>query len=319
MFGEERRIVESVIGPEADGLRLDHYLRTRFTYRSRSAWCDAIRRGELRINGCEARAAKLLRTGDRLSFDPGAAGEPPVDENWTLLQENERYLAVAKPGQLPVHPSGRFFKHTLWYLLRRKYGELHIVNRLDRETSGITIAAKDSGTAAILSSLFAGRGSTKKYIAFVFGAFPETLTADGFLSDDRKSEVRKKRRFTERPLYGSESARTLFRLLGTDGTVSAVEAVPETGRLHQIRATLCSLGYPMVGDKLYGPDDTIFLRYIASEMTEEDRKKLLLDRQALHASELSFVCPFTKRKILFKAPLPEDLSGLYCRCTGAII
>ena len=319
MTGEERRIVESVIGPEADGLRLDHYLRTRFTYRSRSAWRDAIRRGELRINGREVRAAKLLRAGDRLSFDPGAVAEPPVDENCPLLLENCRYLAVCKSGQLPAHPSGRFFKHTLWYLLREKYGEVHIVNRLDRETSGVTVAAKDPEAAALLSSLFAGHGSTKKYIAFVFGVFPETLTAEGFLSDDLKSRVRKKRRFTERALYGAESARTLFRLLGTDGIISAVEALPETGRLHQIRATLCSLGYPMVGDKLYGPDDTIFLRYLASEMTDEDRGKLLLDRQGLHASELSFVCPFTKRKILVKAPLPNDLSGLYCRCTGAII
>ncbi len=316
MSFEEQRIVESIISPEADGLRLDLFLRTRFTYRSRNEWQEAIRRGELKINGREVRASKILRAGDRLSFNPGKTEEPEVDTEWTLIHESERYLVINKPGQLPAHPSGRFFKHTLWYLLREKYGELHIVNRLDRETSGITIAAKDADAANTLSGLFACRRTEKKYLAFVFGRFPETLVADGFLSDDRKSRVRKKRRFSEKAGYGSEHVRTEFRLLGTDGELSAVEAIPKTGRLHQIRATLCSLGYPMAGDKLYGPDDAIYLRYIESRMTESDSARLLVGRQALHASELSFLCPYANQKIIFKAPLPNDLSGLYCRCLG---
>ena len=319
MSFEEQRIVESVIGPEAGGLRLDQFLRTRFTYRSRNEWQEAIRRGELKINGREIRASKILRTGDKLSFNPGKIKEPEVNADWSLIHESERYLVINKPGQLPAHPSGRFFKHTLWYLLREKYGELHIVNRLDRESSGITIAAKDADAAKILSGLFADRRTVKKYLAFVFGKFPETLVADGFLSDDRKSGVRKKRRFSGKENYGSEHVRTEFRLLGTDGELSAVEAIPKTGRLHQIRATLCSLGYPMAGDKLYGPDDTIYLRYIESKMTETDTARLLIGRQALHASELSFACPFAKSEIIFKAPLPNDLSGLYCRCVGVII
>lgn len=162
MSFEEQRIVESVIGPEAGGLRLDQFLRTRFTYRSRNEWQEAIRRGELKINGREIRASKILRTGDKLSFNPGKIKEPEVNADWSLIHESERYLVINKPGQLPAHPSGRFFKHTLWYLLREKYGELHIVNRLDRETSGITIAAKDADAAKILSGLFADRQDSKK-------------------------------------------------------------------------------------------------------------------------------------------------------------
>ena len=316
---DSARIVESVIPPESDGLRLDHYLRTRFTYRSRNEWQEAVRRGEIRINGSPARASKLLRSGDRLAFDPGSVEEPEVDTSWSLLYESEEYLAVNKPGQLPAHPSGRFFRNTLWSLLKERYGELHLVNRLDRETSGVTLAAKDPNTAHLLSGLFAGRQSVKKYLAFVHGVFPAELTADGFLSDDRKSPVRKKRRFSLKETFGSESAQTEVRSLGTDGEISLVEALPNTGRLHQIRATLCSLGFPMVGDKLYGLDDTIYLRYIESAMTDADETNLMIRRQALHASELSFFCPFRKKEIIFKAPLPNDLSGLYRRCLGVIV
>lgn len=218
MSFEEQRIVESVIGPEADGLRLDQFLRTRFTYRSRNEWQDTIRRGELKINGREIRASKILRTGDKLSFNPGKIEEPEVNADWSLIHESERYLAINKPGQLPAHPSGRFFKHTLWYLLREKYGELHIVNRLDRETSGITIAAKDADAAKTLSGLFADRRTVKKYIAFVFGKFPETLVADGFLSDDRKSGVRKNGVFPERRVTVPNMCGRNSVCSGTDGS-----------------------------------------------------------------------------------------------------
>ena len=87
MSFEEQRIVESVIGPEAGGLRLDQFLRTRFTYRSRNEWQEAIRRGELKINGREIRASKILRTGDKLSFNPGKIEEPEVNVDWSLIDE----------------------------------------------------------------------------------------------------------------------------------------------------------------------------------------------------------------------------------------
>ena len=101
--------------------------------------------------------------------------------------------------------------------------------------------------------------------------------------------------------------------------MSIVEVSPETGRLHQIRAVLCSLGYPLAGDKLYGLDDTFFLKYTEGTLSEEDKKRLLLPRQALHASELSFLFPGEKEKITVKAPLPADLSGLYNGIMSAIL
>ena len=101
-------------------------------------------------------------------------------------------------------------------------------------------------------------------------------------------------------------AKTDFRCLKRKNGLSLVECMPETGRLHQIRATLCSLGYPLAGDKMYGPDETIFLRFIEDRMTPDDRALLRMERQALHASELEFRSPFDQSRCVFTAPVPAD-------------
>ena len=115
----------------------------------------------------------------------------------------------------------------------------------------------------------------------------------GFLIRDPHSEIRKKRAWVPVLPEGEkgDSAETSFRLLKTDGKMSLVEASPVTGRLHQIRATLCSLGYPLAGDKLYGPEEEIFQKIKTRTLTEEDYRKLRLRRQGLHAALLEFRHP----------------------------
>jgi 23S rRNA-/tRNA-specific pseudouridylate synthase len=95
--------------------------------------------------------------------------------------------------------------------------------------------------------------------------------------------------------------------------VSEVEAILHTGRLHQIRATLSSLGYPVVGDKLYGPDPMIFVRFCTEALTDEDRRRLRMPRQALHATELEFQHPSTGERMRFEAPLPSDMAAVLGR------
>ena len=137
------------------------------------------------------------------------------------------------------------------------------------------------------------------------------LRSAGWLSPDPRSAIRKKRRFapaaagSPAPAQGAEWAETVFTRASVRDGFSVVTAQPRTGRLHQIRATLLSLGYPVVGDKLYGVDETLFLRFCTEALTEEDRRRLRLPRQALHAGYLRFHHPRFGALTETEAPLPR--------------
>jgi 23S rRNA pseudouridine955/2504/2580 synthase/23S rRNA pseudouridine1911/1915/1917 synthase len=143
------------------------------------------------------------------------------------------------------------------------------------------------------------------------------VIARGHLFPDLRSPVRKKRRFcaegTRPPDRDGEFCETLFRGIRHRDGLSLVEATPITGRLHQIRATLLGLGYPVVGDKIYGPDDTLFIRFIEDRLTASDRTRLRLPRQALHAAGLAIRPPATMVSLVFDAPLPEDMASMIGR------
>ena len=242
-----------------------------------------------------------------------------MDRNYTILLENKDFIAVNKNGSIPVHPSGCYYYNTLLNVLQEQYGQLFIVNRLDRETSGVTLFAKHSKAASLLAQLFTGHNLKKTYYAIVHGLVPDTLIAQGYLCSDTNSVVRKKRKFVqELPVHcdDAETCCTFFKKVAADQQFSVVECLPETGRLHQIRATLCSLGYPLVGDKLYGINDQFYLRHIEGTLTEADRKQLILTRQALHAGALAFTSPFTGKEIICHAPLPPELQQLQYAISG---
>ena len=302
-------MIRSSPGPEGKNQRLDIWLASRFTYRSRSEWQTAVRTGEILLNGTRTRPSRLLHGDEIIDFQVPDIPEPPVRTDYKILAEFPQYIVADKPGNLPVHPSGCFFNHTLLMLMRGRYGDLYPVNRIDRETSGIVLFAKSSDAAARLSSSFL----RKKYLVYVHGVFPPGLFhASGWLSPDPESTVRKKRRFSfEKPSHAeAESCSTDFLNLHTGKTISKLECILHTGRLHQIRATLCSLGFPVAGDKLYGLDDTIFDRFSCGKMTERDQEMLLLERQALHAYELKLADPFDGNEKVFASPLPAELQTL---------
>ena len=307
-----RRVIRSSIDWSGVGLRLDDYLAARFTYRSADEWRERIARREILVNDLPAEPERILALHDRLEYFPGDLPEPEAELSYRIAYEDDELLIVDKPGNLCVHPSGPFFRHTLWHMLCSVYGKIHLVNRLDRETSGLLIAAKNPKVAAKL-----GKPSwpvRKEYLALVFGSFPEPVEAYGFLVRDTASPVRKKRRFVagERPPAGAveiESARTLLCPEKPGRKFSMVRAVPETGRLHQIRATLFSLGFPLLGDKLYGPDDSIYLKIRSNAITDEDRARLVLPRQALHSARLELRHPLSGETVVAESPLPADLSA----------
>lgn len=306
----DTRVIRSRIRPAEAGRTLIDHLVRRFTYRDRAAWLERLAAGELLLDGRPARAEDVLAADMVLEYRPTDIQEPAVDTAYRIVYEDEFLLVIDKPGDLPTHPSGIFYAHTLWHLLTKRFGAVHLVNRLDRETSGLLLAAKDPRTAARLA-----RGVRHKtYLAFVFGTFSEALDAAGFLVP-AGGTVRKKRAFVRAlpPGVAGETAETRLRPVETANGLSLVEAELVTGRMHQIRATLCSLGYPLVGDKLYGPDETCYLRLRRGTLTEADKRKLLLPRQALHAWKLGFRHPETGETCEFTAPLPADLADLACK------
>ncbi len=300
------RIIKTTVPPLQGTVTLEGYCARRFTYFTQDQWKKEILRGKVSRNGEVTRnPATDLKGGDLLAYDGSGILEPAVDEGIGLLYEDEWFVAVDKTGNLPVHPAGRYFNNTLVSLLEERYGrKLYPVHRLDRETSGVILLAFDPRSVESLSDSIS-QGS-KEYLALVHGHFPDQgMTVELPLGRDVASAVRKKRKAWE---GGTESARTRFTKALAAGDISLVRCFPETGRLHQIRAHLLAAGFPIVGDKLYGKDETAFLTFIEQGFTPEIEKLLILPRAALHNAEMAFRHPRTKGEMIIRAPLPPMFS-----------
>ena len=271
---------------------LPDYLAQKFPRFDRAGWLEAIARGEIRVNSAESSADLRLREHDCVAYYPPEEKEPEAELNFRCCYCDDDVAVLEKPGNLCIHPTGPFYRHTLWALAGAELGELHFISRLDRETSGLVLAARNRETAAMMDPRhFPIR---KEYHALVSGDFPRSLRAKGWLIPSQKESSRKQHFIPESqtPPPGGVWADTEFYRLGTlqDG-LSVVRAVLHTGRKHQIRATLSSLGYPLAGDKLYGPEEEIFQKIKTQTLTEEDYRKLRLRRQGLHAALLEFRHP----------------------------
>ena len=153
-----------------------------------------------------------------------------------------------------------------------------------------------------MASRLSREPSEKIYRVLVHGAdFPDHLEASGWLAHDSASPIARKRAFFTTPMPEGESAHTSFVKLASGNGFSLLEATLHTGRMHQIRATLWSLGYPVAGDKIYGVDETVFLRAAKGRLTLEDSRRLILQNQALHAWKIAF----PKLNLSFEAPMPQ--------------
>lgn len=302
------------------GRELLDFLQVRFPYFPPGGWHDRLVRGRVTLNDAPTPPDTPLQLGDRIAYMDWDIPEPEVNTAYTIVHRDAQLIAINKPAGLPSHPGGRYLHNCLTALLRRDLAltDPILVNRLDRETSGLMLVALDRRSAKLLQQQFARRQVAKRYIAIVEGVFPNAVAADGFMVRDTDSPIRKRRRFlpaadappglSDQP--DVDTALTYFTSLRTDGTLSEIEARPATGRTHQIRATLLALGFPVVGDKLYGVDPENFLRFCNNTLRQEDHARLRLDRQALHASHLTLQHPATRQPLNLEAPLPDDLRQL---------
>lgn len=308
------------VPPDQAGRTLIAFLCARFPFFPEASWVERIEGRRLVVNGEGIAPGRELVTGDFIEYLGWDVPEPAVNTAFSIVYADRHLMAINKPAGLPCHPGGRYLHNSLTMLMKRhlELETLVLVNRLDRETSGLVVVATDRHAGKLLQQQFARRQVRKVYLAYVEGAFPDARRVTGYMAPDPESVVNKRRRFVpadgDAPPAGAppdaEWAVTALQCLRTNGEISEVEVLPETGRTHQIRAVLLALGYPLVGDKLYGSDPALFLKFCNNTLTDEDRRGLRLDRQALHASALRLRHPSSRQTLDLFAPLPADLVAL---------
>lgn len=254
--------------------------------------------GAIQINGEEVFVTRRLNVGDVVEFlleeekDTSAnvvAAQGPL----CVLYEDEDILVVDKGAGIPVHPSQNNYENSLGNFVAFYYaqkGECVVfrpINRLDKNTSGIVLIAKNAHSGHLLHSQTIEGGLGKEYTAIVEGMPPEEGVIDAPI--DRVDGSTIERQVQE----GGKRAITLYKRLDTQGSISLLTVVTKTGRTHQIRVHLAYIGHPLVGDFLYG---------------KEDPERIL--RHALHMGHLKFCHPITKEKMEFFSPLPNDMKKL---------
>jgi 23S rRNA pseudouridine1911/1915/1917 synthase len=235
----------------------------------------------------------------------------PADFRGWILHEDDQLLVVDKPALIVCHPSKAGPASSLVGAARIHTGldTMHLIFRLDRETSGVMVLAKTAATAARLQKAVQRRRVKKSYLAVLTGELAAPVTVDQPLGDDIGSQVFIKTAVTAE---GRPSV-THFKPLSVAGGFTLAEIAPETGRKHQIRAHARWLGLPIVGDKIYGPDDLLYLDFIDHGWTAALAARLLLPRQALHCAEID-LRP-AGLEFIFKAPLQADLR-VFCESNG---
>lgn len=218
----------------------------------------------------------------------------PVDLPLSVLFEDEDILVVNKPAGMPIHPSMDNYDNTLANAVIMYYQKQNIpftfrcMNRLDRDTTGLTIIAKNALSSAILSSAIRSRNVHRKYLAIVSGLTKNSGTIDAPIARKDASVIEREVNFST-----GERAITHYKRLAYRDGLSLLSLKLETGRTHQIRVHMQYIGHPLIGDFLYNPNDTH------------------MSRQALHSAELHLLHPIKKEPLHFTAPLPPDMQMFF--------
>lgn len=288
------RVIDYIIDEADDGLRIEQYLRRKGYSGQNLAEIKRMPKSVL-VNGEHYYMKQELNTGDHLSIHicetKCSEKIPPIQIPLDIVYEDEDIIVINKPAGMPIHPSLNNYTNSMANALAWYYQEqgkpfiFRCCNRLDRDTSGLTVVAKHLVSGNILSDMVRRRDIHREYLAIVRGhVSPEDGTINAPLA-------RKPGTIIERTVdwEQGETAITHYRLIEERNGHSLVSLRLETGRTHQIRIHMKYLGYPLIGDYLYNPD----MEYIG--------------RQALHSHRLSFTHPITGEPMEFTAPLPKDM------------
>jgi 23S rRNA pseudouridine1911/1915/1917 synthase len=281
----------------ADGdARLDKYVCALIPELSRTRVQKLIAAGNITVNGQPAKPGHRLNIGDKIELNiPPTPPQELMPEAIPLkiIYEDDDLLVVDKPAGLTVHPAPGHPEHTLVNAILAHFPHLAdigdslrpgVVHRLDKDTSGVMLVAKNSAAQADLARQFKSHSVTKAYLALVKGRLePE----NGIIEADIGRDPRHRKRMAV--VAEGREARTEYRVIKYIGGYTLLEVRPQTGRTHQIRVHLAAIGFPVVGDKVYGV------------------KSPHLSRQFLHATRLGFKLPSTGKYIEFESALSPDL------------
>jgi 23S rRNA pseudouridine1911/1915/1917 synthase len=284
------------------GLRLDQALAKMFPQYSRNRLQAWLKSGHILVDGRRAAGSAHASGGERIEIAPPPAIDvmQPAAQAMALevVHEDADLIVIDKPAGLVVHPgAGNPDRTLLNALLARAPGlrnvpRAGIVHRLDKDTSGLLVVAKNVGAQARLAEQLASRSVRRVYLALVQGDPPARGSIDAPLARDLRQRTRMAVR------RGGREARTHFRVLERFGGAALLECRLETGRTHQIRVHMQHLRHPLVGDTVY---------------RRGTRHAVHFARQALHAAELELVHPRTGRRMRWRAELPADMAGLIAR------
>ena len=316
--------VELTVESRAHGWRVDHYLVRLFPNYSRSLFKKAIDTEAVLVNGLPVKTSRRLRVNDRVSVRlPDRPDETITPENIPLdvLYEDESLVVISKPPRMIVHPGRGHYSGTLAGALQFHFDSLSdmagrfrpgIVHRLDRDTSGVLVVAKDNQVHHHLSRQFEQREVKKEYQAIVLGSLE-------YESDYVETYIRMHRKHREKMCVCEEGgkarqATTFYEVLERFQGFTYVRLRPRTGRTHQLRVHMQHLGHPIVADRLYGGHSCLKRSELAEtaksgeSATEESASEddILISRQALHAFRLEFRHPQSGQPMSFEAPLPEE-------------
>ena len=314
----ERRLSE-IVRAEDEGLALGHFLRRRMGLSKKEISQAKFRENGICVDGRRQKVTAVLRAGQRVDvlLDEGERTSPQLkssDKELQVLYEDQDVIAVDKPAGLSVHPAGREGLHgdtlanRLAFYLREK-GEdcvIRIFGRLDQDTSGVVLAAKNQAAAARLARQREDGTLRKTYLAVCEGIPKER---EGEISLPLGPDPEDRTRMRVCP--AGRPARTRYQVLNTlqlEGESMESGAKPcalvrlqlDTGRMHQIRVHMASIGCPLLGDPLYGDAET----------KGDGQTVPAIGRTALHAAELVFCQPFTGEELRIRAPFPKDIARL---------
>ena len=296
----------TVDGREAR-MRLDRYLCSKIKRLSRNRVQRTIERGDVEVNDIVAGASQRLHVGDHVALWRVPPPEPLAD-GWPVeIARGLDWVALNKPGNLTVHPTARYFHQTVtaWMELQGEgFDDARLVHRLDRETSGVLLVALGRAADRRLGIAFERKQMRKEYLAVVEGLAPRETQCDGPIGDDPNSHII---RVKQAVVPGGVSAQTRIILeRHLSGRRSLVRCFPATGRMHQIRVHLSHLGYPIVGDKIYGsaPDEA-YDQFCEMGRSDTLSQVFGADRQLLHAAALEFPDAQDGHRRV-EAALPQD-------------